>query len=144
MELKYFIIKNTTTIEHIEAQKRELSKLHHPDMAGGDEETMKAINLEFDLAIEKIKKRERLLHKISNIEKHTLFVNTLVKPRYEPQIKELTKRGLSKLVNKYSPKVLKDPLTKGLGHIAPIIENADTSKIANKLFDAAKFIARIF
>jgi hypothetical protein len=144
MELKYFIIRNNTTIEHIEAQKRELSKLHHPDMAGGDETTMTEINLEFVQAIEKIKKRDRLVSKISNIEKHTLFVNTLVKPRYEPQLKELTKRGLSKLVNRYSPKILKGPLNTGLGQIAPIIENADTSKIANKLFDAAKFIARIF
>lgn len=47
MTFKYFKADWTTPIEEIKRQYRKLAMENHPDM-GGDEETMKAINAEFD------------------------------------------------------------------------------------------------
>ena len=47
--LKYF--KNCTTKEECKKLYKKLAFIHHPDR-GGDTETMKAINAEFDYVIE--------------------------------------------------------------------------------------------
>lgn len=43
--MKYFI--NVTTLDELKKQYRRLAMIHHPDV-GGDLETMKAINAEYD------------------------------------------------------------------------------------------------
>ena len=55
--MKHFF--NITTIEEAKAAYRNLAKLNHPDK-GGDLETMKAINVEYDFVCSKILKGENL------------------------------------------------------------------------------------
>ena len=47
--MKYFA--HCTTLEELKKEYRRLAKIHHPDV-GGDTETMKAINAEYDAAVE--------------------------------------------------------------------------------------------
>lgn len=55
--MKHFV--NITTIEEAKAMYRNLAKLNHPDK-GGDLETMKQINVEYDFVCSKILKGENL------------------------------------------------------------------------------------
>lgn len=50
--MKYF--KNCSTIEDLKREYRRLASIHHPDL-GGDLETMKAINNEYDLMFNRLK-----------------------------------------------------------------------------------------
>ena len=52
MTINYF--DNPTTLEELKAQYRKLCMEHHPDL-GGDTETMKAVNNEYDQLFEKVK-----------------------------------------------------------------------------------------
>lgn len=51
---KYF--KNVTTLDELKKEYRRLAMLHHPDR-GGDLETMKAINAEYDRLFEVLKQQ---------------------------------------------------------------------------------------
>lgn len=50
--MRYF--SNCNTLEELKAEYRRLAKIHHPDL-GGDTETMKAINNEYEKAFEILK-----------------------------------------------------------------------------------------
>ena len=52
MTLKHF--SNPKTLEELKKQYRELAHKHHPD-AGGDVETMKAVNGEYGALFQKLK-----------------------------------------------------------------------------------------
>ena len=52
--MKYF--NNCKSLDELKAEYRRLIKKHHPD-CGGDNETMKAINLEYEVAFESLKKQ---------------------------------------------------------------------------------------
>jgi len=55
------------TLEELKAQYRQLALKHHPDRAGGDTETMKAINNEYDLIFPLVKD----IHKSAKGETYT-------------------------------------------------------------------------
>ena len=44
------------TLEALKTEYKRLAKLHHPDMPNGDLETMKAVNAQYDEAVERIKR----------------------------------------------------------------------------------------
>jgi len=52
MTIKYIL--NVTTLEDLKKEYKRLAMQHHPD-CGGDTETMKAINNEYDFLFEKLK-----------------------------------------------------------------------------------------
>ena len=54
--MKYFI--DCETLEELKKEYKKLAMKHHPDM-GGNEETMKAINAEYDKAFAKVKNIHR-------------------------------------------------------------------------------------
>ena len=46
---------NPKTLEELKKQYRELAMKHHPDMVGGSDEAMKAVNAEYDRLFPKLK-----------------------------------------------------------------------------------------
>ena len=63
--MKYF---NSKTLDELKTEYRRLAKENHPDL-GGDTETMKEINAEFDLAFRILEKKAPV--KTSNVEPET-------------------------------------------------------------------------
>lgn len=57
--MKFF--NNCKSLDELKAEYRRLVKLHHPDR-GGDAETMKAINNEYEIAFEQLKKHHNATH----------------------------------------------------------------------------------
>ena len=55
--LRFFA--NCDTLEQLKAEYKRLALKHHPDRMGGDEETMKAINAEYDDVFESLKSWHR-------------------------------------------------------------------------------------
>lgn len=53
---KFKFFSACKTIQELKTTFRELVKFHHPDKSTGDLETMKQINIEYELAFEYIKK----------------------------------------------------------------------------------------
>jgi hypothetical protein len=50
--MKYFI--NCKTLEELKKEYKKLAMFHHPDRQGGDLETMKLINVEYDIMYPKL------------------------------------------------------------------------------------------
>ena len=57
--MKYFT--NCHSLDELKAEYRRLIKIHHPD-CGGDAETMKAINNEYEIAFEQLKRHHNATH----------------------------------------------------------------------------------
>jgi len=53
--MKQDFFRNCTTLDALKAEYKRLAKLHHPDMPGGDLETMKQVNAQYDEAVKHIK-----------------------------------------------------------------------------------------
>ena len=56
--MKYF--QNCRTLDEVKAMYKQLAKIHHPDIAGGDTATMQAINTEYAYACAHVLKGENL------------------------------------------------------------------------------------
>lgn len=65
---KFKFFSACKTLQELKTTFRELVKLHHPDKITGNLETMKALNLEYELAFEYIK-----IHPINDQEKKSSF-----------------------------------------------------------------------
>ncbi|MCR5842793.1 MAG: hypothetical protein K6G66_02420 [Oscillospiraceae bacterium] len=57
--MKFFT--NCKSLDELKAEYRRLIKIHHPDR-GGDVETMKAINNEYEIAFEQLKRHHNATH----------------------------------------------------------------------------------
>ena len=66
--MRYF--ENCNTIEELKAEYRRLAMKNHPDR-GGDEETMKAINQQYDEAFERMKNGEQTRTEGHSTNRHT-------------------------------------------------------------------------
>jgi len=75
---KFKFFSTCKTIQELKTTFRELVKLHHPDKPTGNLETMKSLNLEYELAFEYIKKNP--------INDHDGFRETLEKIIFIPEI----------------------------------------------------------
>ncbi|MFK5855479.1 MAG: hypothetical protein QM503_05060 [Bacteroidota bacterium] len=142
MNFNYFNVSKSTTTDQLKAQKRELSKQHHPDKENGSEQVMKMINEEFDIASKLIKVRERRYMQLSVIEERTLEGLRFIKPQIEPRLKNASKQTLAHIVETVAPIRFKYSLLQGLEKLSPIIDKADIVLITQNIFSLAKHIVK--
>ena len=142
MNFNYFNMSRSTTIDKLKVQKRELSKLHHPDKESGDEETMRLINEEFDIASKLLTIREKRYKQLIDIEQKAMAGLVFLQPKIEPEIKKVTKETLISIVGSIAPSRFKNSWLKGLEKLSPLIDNADIIKITQNAFGLAKHIVK--
>jgi len=140
MNCIYFKITRLTTLEDLKYQKRELSKLHHPDKGGSDEAMSQILN-EYELARELIETREKRFQKLVSIESKALAGITFLKPQFEPELKVATKAALIGMADFVPPRI-KETWLKGVKKLSPYIDRADSEIIAKKLFAIGKHLLK--
>ena len=79
--MKHQFFSNPRTLEELKKQYRELAMKHHPDK-GGDTETMKKINAEYDNLFAKLKD----VHQTKDGETYTTKQSTTETPEYFKKI----------------------------------------------------------
>ena len=140
MTYVYFKTTRLTTLEDLKFQKRELSKIHHPDKGGSDEVMSQILN-EYELARKLIEIREKRFQRLVSIESKALAGITFFKPQFEPDLKMAAKAALVGVAD-FVPPIIKETWLKGVKKLSPYIDRADSEIIAKKLFAIGKHLLK--